>query len=258
MDNKIQIFRNEQFGSVRTVEISGEPWFVGKDVACILGYADLNKAIAMHVDDEDKLNDKSASSLGQRGGWLVNESGVYSLILRSNLPQAKQFKHWITSEVIPSIRKHGGYINGQEQMTGDELLAKAVLFANSKIEELNNRISQMRPKEIFADAVSASDTSILVRDLAKLIRQNGVDIGERRLWKWLRDNGYICVTSCYPTQKAMNMRLFEVVERTIERGDGNPIIKSTTKVTGKGQQYFINKFLGNKDSISNVEVDVNE
>lgn len=244
--NNLQIFRNTEFGEVRVVDKDGEPWFVGKDVAEILGYADPNKAIAMHIDEEDKLNDKMALSLGQRGGWFINESGLYSLILSSKLPTAKKFKHWVTQEVLPSIRKHGGYINGQEQMTDEELLSRALLMAQSKIEEKNKQIQRMKPKELFADAVSASKSSILVGDLAKLLKQNGYDIGQRRLFEWLRQNGYLIKTGSsrnLPTQKSMELSLFEIKETTVTHADGHITVNKTPKVTGKGQVYFVNKFL---------------
>lgn len=252
MENEIQIFKNEQFGLVRTVTKDGEPWFVGKDVAEILGYSNARKTLNDHVDSEDKGVTKCDTLGGTQNLTVINESGLYSLILSSKLPKAKEFKRWVTSEILPTIRKTGGYVNKEDTFIDTYLPfadeSTKALFRNTLevVRQQNKRIEQMRPKEIFADAVSTSDTSILVRDLAKLIRQNGVDIGERRLWKWLRENGFICVSDTSPTQKSMNMRLFEVVERTIERGDGNPIIKSTTKVTGKGQQYFINRFLGDK------------
>ena len=252
--NDLQIFKNAEFGEIRTVIIENEPWFVGKDVAVILGYADPNKAIAMHVDEDDKLNDKSASSLGQRGGWLIKESGLYSLILSSKLASAKRFKKWVTSEVLPSIRKNGGYIAGQEYLSDDELMAKAVLVAQKKIEERDKVIEEQRlkieadkPKTIFADAVSVSNTSILIGDLAKLICQNGVQTGQKRLFEWMRENGYLIKSGSsrnMPTQKAADMGLFEVKETTITNPDGRVRVTRTTKVTGKGQQYFINKFLG--------------
>lgn len=247
--NNMQIFKNEQFGEVRVVEQNGEPWFVGKDVAEILGYSDTNKAVAMHVDNEDKkLNDKSSLSFGQRGAHLINESGLYSLILSSKLPQAKQFKRWVTSEVLPSIRKHGGYINGQESMTDEELLSKALIMAQSKIEEKTRQIERMKPKEIFADAVTASHNSILVGELAKVLRQNGTEIGQNRLFEWLRGNGYLIKRKGLdwnmPTQMAMELGLFEIKETVITHADGHTSVNKTVKVTGKGQQYFINKFLG--------------
>jgi len=248
--NEIKIFNSPEFGCVRTLTKDGEPYFVGKDVADILGYSNASKALADHVDDEDKLNNDSLSSLGQRGGWLINESGLYSLILSSKLPSAKRFKHWVTSEVLPSIRKNGGYIAGQETLSDEDLIAKALLVAQRKIEERDaiiqqkqERIEEMRPKEIFADAVAASQSSILIRDLAKLLKQNGVETGEKRLYQWLRQKGYICRKSTQPTQKAMELGLFEIIERSVIRSDMSPLVKQTTKVTGKGQQYFINKLL---------------
>lgn len=249
--NQIKIFENPEFGSIRTLEINGEPYFVGKDVAALLGYADPNKSIAMHVDEDDKLNDKSASSLGQRGGWFINESGLYSLILSSKLESAKRFKRWVTSEVLPSIRKSGGYIAGQEQMTDSELMAKALLVAQKQIEERNAQIERMKPKEVFADAVAASHTSILIGELAKLLKQNGVKTGRRRLFTWMRDNGYLIKGGSsrnMPTQKGMELGLFEIKETTINNPDGSIRISRTTKVTGKGQQYFINKFLAGAQS----------
>lgn len=247
MDN-LQVFKNEQFGEVRVMEHNGEPWFVGKDVAGILGYADQNKAVAMHVDPEDKLNDKSSPSLGQRGGWLINESGLYSLILSSKLPTAKQFKRWVTSEVLPAIRKHGGYVAGQESMSDDELMAKALLMAHSKIEEREKQIKEMTPKAIFADAVAASHTSILIGDLAKLLKQNGVETGQKRLFGWLRENGYLIRQKGsswnMPTQRSMDLGLFEVKETTITHADGHISVSKTPKVTGKGQVYFVKKFVG--------------
>lgn len=253
--NELQIFKNEKFGEVRTMSIDGEPWFVGKDVAEILGYQNASKALSDHVSAEDKLNNESLSSIGQRGGWLINESGLYSLILRSKLESAKEFKHWVTSEVLPSIRKHGGYIAGQEQMTGEELLARAVKYANSKIEELESKVEVMKPKAIFADAVSTSKTSILIGDLAKLLKQNGIDMGQKRLFDWMRNNGYLIkqkgTSYNRPTQRSMEMGLFEVKESSFVHPDGHTGITMTTKVTGKGQVYFINKFLADREENKN-------
>lgn len=251
--NNLKIFESEEFGSIRVAEINGEPWFVGKDVSESLGYSDLNKAIAMHVEEEDKVNDKSSSSLGQRGGWLINESGVYSLIFSSKLPSAKRFKHWVTSEVLPSIRKNGGYIAGQETLTDEELLSKALLVAQNKIRERDALIQkqaavieEQRPKTIFADAVSASKQSILIGELAKLICQNGVEIGQKRLFNWLRENGYLMRTgkTNLPKQKYVEAGYFEIKERSIQNPDGSVRLTLTPLVTGKGQVYFVNRFLG--------------
>lgn len=252
-NNKIQIFKNAEFGSVRTVDVDGVIHFVGKDVAQALGYADTNKAIAMHVDDEDKLNDKTALSLGQRGGWLITESGLYSLVLSSKLPTAKKFKHWVTSEILPSIRKHGAYMTAETLEKAlynpDFLIRLATELKDTQehVRHLEAKIDNDQPKVIFADAVSVSNTSILVGDLAKLIKQNGVEIGANRLFKWLRDNGYLISRkgSDYnsPTQKSMELKLFEVKETVVTHSDGHTSINKTPKVTGKGQQYFVNKFL---------------
>lgn len=256
--NELKIFENPAFGKVRVVEQGGEPWFVGKDVAEILGYSDLNKAVAMHVDDDDKkLNDKTSPSFGQRGTTLINESGLYSLVLSSKLPDAKKFKHWVTAEVLPAIRKTGGYIAGSEKMSDAELMAKAVLIAQATIKERDARIKElesdtqrMKPKEIFADAVSASDQTILIGDLAKLIKQNGHDMGQKRMFEWLRNNGYLIKRQGAdynsPTQRAMEMGLFRIKETAVTHSDGHVTVSKTVKVTGKGQTYFVNKLLGAK------------
>lgn len=210
-----------------------------------LGYQNASKALADHVEECDKLNNESLSSLGQRGGWLINESGLYALIFGSKLESAKRFKYWVTSEVLPAIRKTGGYRMQAPQ--GKELLALAVLEAQKTIEEQTTQIERMKPKEIFADAVATSHTAILIGDLAKLLKQNGVETGQKRLFVWMREHGYLIKRKGadwnMPTQKSMEMGLFEVKESTVNNPDGSVRINKTTKVTGKGQQYFINKFL---------------
>ena len=221
--NELQIFKNEEFGEVRTVTIDNEPWFVGKDVAMALGYQNASKALADHVEECDKLNNESLSSLGQRGGWLINESGLYALIFGSKLESAKRFKYWVTSEVLPAIRKTGGYRMQAPQ--GKELLALAVLEAQKTIEEQTTQIERMKPKEIFADAVATSHTAILIGDLAKLLKQNGVETGQKRLFVWMRENGYLIKRKGadwnMPTQKSMEMGLFEVKESTVNNPDGS-------------------------------------
>lgn len=222
--NEVKTFNNEQFGEVRVMERNGEPWFVGKDVAGILGYERPTKAVADHVDPEDRDAVPIQDCIGRMQNTpLINESGLYSLILSSKLPTAKQFKRWVTSEVLPSIRKHGGYVAGQESMSDDELMAKALLMAHSKIEEREKQIKEMIPKAIFADAVAASHTSILIGDLAKLLKQNGHDIGQKRLFGWLRENGYLIRQKGnswnMPTQRSMDLGLFEVKETTVTHAD---------------------------------------
>lgn len=251
--NQIKIFENPEFGKVRTVEIDGKPYFVGKDVAEALGYSKPLNALSVHVEKDDSLKQGLTDSLGRKQETiLINESGLYSLILSSKLESAKRFKHWVTSEVLPSIHKSGGYIAGQEQMTDSELMAKALLVAQKQIEERNAQIERMRPKEIFADAVSASQTTILIGELAKLIRQNGVDIGQNRLFSWLRENGYLVKRKGtdynQPTQKSADLGILTTKETIIAHSNGSTEIKKTVKVTGKGQQYFINKFLAGAQS----------
>ena len=249
--NQIKIFENPEFGKVRTVEIDGKPYLAGKDVAEALGYTNPQKAIRDHTDIEDRTVNESFTVNGTKV-ILINESGLYSLILSSKLESAKRFKHWVTSEVLPSIHKSGGYIAGQEQMTDSELIAKALLVAQKQIEERNAQIERMKPKEIFADAVSASQTTILIGELAKLIRQNGVDIGQNRLFSWLRENGYLVKRKGtdynQPTQQSANLGILTTKETIIAHSNGSTEIKKTVKVTGKGQQYFINKFLAGAQS----------
>lgn len=256
--NELQIFDNKEFGEVRTVLIDSEPWFVGKDVADALGYSNSRKAIQDHVDDEDKMDGVTIrDSIGrEQNPIVINESGLYALVLSSKLPTAKKFKRWITSEVIPSIRKNGGYISGQENLTDEELLSKALLVAQNKIADRDRiiaskqeRIEQMRPKEIFADSVATSKNSILIGDLAKMICQNGVEIGQKRLFDWMREKGYLIKTGSsknLPTQKSIDLGIMEVKERALNNPDGSVRITLTPKVTGKGQVYFVNKFLGEK------------
>ncbi len=252
--NELQIFSNSEFGQVRVVEQNGEPWFVGKDVAEILGYTNPSKALADHVDDEDKLNNDSLSSLGQRGGWLINESGVYSLVLSSKLPKAKQFKRWVTSEILPTIHKHGAYMTDEaleKALTSPDFLIRlATELKNEKAKRMQAEADLVaaKPKMLFADAVSASDNTILIGDLAKLIKQNGQPLGQKRLFSWLRENGYLIKRQGAdynsPTQKAMELGLFKIKETAITHADGHVSVSKTTKVTGKGQTYFVAKLLG--------------
>lgn len=254
--NEIKIFESAEFGSVRTMEIEGEPYFVGKDVATVLGYAKPENAIATHVDEDDKTTTliQGTGSNYKSNAVIINESGLYSLILSSKLPNAKKFKHWVTSEVLPTIRRHGAYMteNTLEQaLTSPDFLIKLATELKNEKEQrkaLEEKVEQDKPKVLFANAVETAKTSILVGDLAKLIKQNGVDIGQKRLFEYLRENGYLIKngnSKNMPTQKSMNLGLFEVKERTISNPDGTVRVTKTTKVTGKGQTYFISKFLDN-------------
>lgn len=240
---------------MRTVTIDNEPWFVGKDVAEALGYANTRDALATHIESCDKIMGSQnatpsiTDSMGrtQHPTW-INESGLYALIFGSKLESAKRFKHWVTSEVLPSIRKHGVYAV-DELINNPEMAIKA--FTALKEEREKNKVliadnKRMKPKEIFADAVASSKTSILIGDLAKILKQNGIETGQKRLFEQLRQEGYLMKSGNsknMPTQKAMEKGLFEVKETTINNPDGSIRVTKTTKVTGIGQQYFINKFL---------------
>ena len=247
---KLQVFKNAEFGSVRTLERNGDPWLIGKDVATILGYERPTKAIQDHVDEEDKDVVPIQDSIGRmQNSPVINESGLYSLILGSKLPSAKRFKHWVTSEVLPAIRRNGVYMTDDKAYDithNPDSLADLLLKAGEQLKEKEIIIQEMHPKAVFADAVAVSDDGILVGALAKLLKQNGVDTGQKRLFEWLRANGYLIKDGRdknIPTQRAMEMKLFKVKERTITNPDGSSRITRTCLVTGKGQQYFINKFL---------------
>lgn len=243
--NELQVFKNQEFGSVRTLTLNDEPWFVGKDVAKALGYADTFGALKKHVMGEDKLNCQIDSSGQKRDMTCVNESGLYSLIFGSKLESAQKFKRWVTSEVLPALRKTGQY--QVKELSGQELMAKALIEAQSVLAAKDKQIEEMKPKVVFADAVATSHTSILVGELAKILKQNGIDMGQKRLFAWLREKGYLIKRQGtdynMPTQKAMDLGLFEIKEGSYVNGSGVNITTKTPKVTGKGQQYFINKFL---------------
>lgn len=250
--NNITTFNNPAFGSVRAVSVNDEPYFVGKDVAEILGYSNPRDALSKHVDAEDKGVANCDTLGGTQELTVINESGLYSLILSSKLPKAKEFKRWVTAEVLPAIRKTGGYVNDTAQfvesyfgqLEPSQKHALTMMFEESK--RMSAQLKEQAPKVLFANAVETAHNSILIGDLAKIIRQNGVDIGQKRLFEWLRQNGYLIKdgqSKNMPTQKAMEMSLFEVKESTINNPDGSVRITRTTKVTGKGQTYFVKKFL---------------
>lgn len=254
MNNSIQRF-DFKGAALRTLtDENGEPWFVAKDVCDVLGYTNASKAISDHVDSEDKLNNESLSSLGQRGGWLVNESGLYSLVLSSKLPTAKEFKRWVTHDVLPQIRRTGGYIPTSDADDDMTILAKAVMIGQrtmeaqkQKIAEQQTRIVELEPKARFADAVAAFDGTCLVGELAKMLRQNGMDIGQNRLFRLLQADGYLGKSGSnrnVPTQRAMELGLFRIKETTVTHADGHTTVSRTPKVTGKGQRYFIDRYWG--------------
>lgn len=242
--NEVQLFNFENH-EVRSLLINDEPYFVGKDVADVLGYADTNQAIRKHVDNEDRLTRRFDGTGQSRDMTIINESGLYSLVLSSKLPSAKKFKRWVTSEVLPALRKTGQY--QVKELSGSELMAKALIEAQSVLAAKDKQIEEMKPKALFADAVATSHTSILVGELAKILKQNGIEMGQKRLFAWLREKGYLIKRQGtdynMPTQKAMDLGLFEIKEGSYVNGSGVNITTKTPKVTGKGQQYFINKFL---------------
>lgn len=243
--NELQVFKNQEFGSVRTLVVNDEPWFVGKDIAESLGYTATEKAIRTHIDGDDKGVTEMDTPGGKQKVVIINESGLYSLVLSSKLPSAKKFKRWVTSEVLPALRKTGQY--QVKELSGSELMAKALIEAQSVLAAKDKQIEEMKPKVVFADAVATSHTSILVGELAQILKQNGIDMGQKRLFAWLREKGYLIKRQGtdynMPTQKAMELGLFEIKEGSYVNGSGVNITTKTPKVTGKGQQYFINKFL---------------
>lgn len=244
--NEVQLFNFENH-EVRSLLINSEPWFVGRDVAEILSYSNTRKALTDHVDTEDKMDGVTIrDSIGRnQKPVLINESGLYSLVLSSKLPSAKKFKRWVTSEVLPALRKTGQY--QVKELSGSELMARALIEAQNVLAAKDKVIEEMKPKVVFADAVATSHTSILVGELAKILKQNGIDMGQKRLFAWLREKGYLIKRQGtdynMPTQKAMDLGLFEIKEGSYVNGSGVNITTKTPKVTGKGQQYFINKFL---------------
>ena len=250
--NNLKIFESKEFGSIRTVTINNKPYFVGKDVASILGYSNVRDAIANHVYEDDKGVEKLDTPGGKQNMTVINESGLYALIFGSRLESAKRFKHWVTSEVLPSIREHGAYMTDttlEQALTNPDFLIQLAIKLKEEQEarkKLEEQAERDKPKVIFADAVASSGTSILIGDLAKLLRQNGINTGQKRLFSQLREQGYLIKSGAsknIPTQRSMEMGLFEIKEGSYVDGNGCNVTTKTTKVTGKGQQYFINKFL---------------
>jgi len=242
----IELFKNNEFGAVRVLaDKNNEPWFVAKDVAKILGYTNPQKAIRDHVDDEDKRGERIVTPSGIQEAIVINESGLYSLILKSKLPQAKKFKRWVTSEVLPAIRKHGGYLTPEKVeevlLNPDTIiqLATKLKKEQQRRKQLENEVIELKPKAFFADVVSNAEDAILVRDFAKLISKGNFSIGEKRLFKWLRENGYLMQNN-KPYQRYIDMGIFKVIERSRTDDKGTRIFH-TTKITGKGQIYLQRK-----------------
>lgn len=244
--NNLQIFKNEKFGEMRTKEINNIPYICLADVCRILEIGNVSQ-LKTRLKNDGVITNEVIDNLGRKQqATFINESNLYKVIFQSRKPEAEQFTEWVTNEVLPSIRRNGGYIIGQETLSDEELIQKALLVATKKLEERERQLEEQKPKVLFANSVETSTTSILIGDLAKLIKQNGHDIGQNRLFQWLRENGYLIKTGerkNMPTQTSMDMGLFEVKERTVNNPDGSIRITKTTKVTGKGQLYFVNKFL---------------
>lgn len=256
---ELQIFSNSEFGEIRTITKDDEPMFCLADVCKALEISNVGN-VKQRLSEKGIHTADTLTKGGMQKMTFISEANLYKTIFQSRKESAERFTEWVTSEVLPSIRKNGGYIAGQETMSDEELMAKALLVANNKIAERDKiieqkqaRIEQMKPKEIFADAVATSHTSILVGDLAKLICQNGYQIGQKRLFAWLRDKGYLIKSgSSYnmPTQRYIEQGLFEIKESNLVNPDGSVRITRTPKVTGKGQVYFVNKFLKGDNSVS--------
>ena len=253
--NNLQIFNSDRFGEIRTVEDGGKVLFCGSDVANALGYTNTRKALSDHCKGVTKCD--TPTNGGNQTLNFIPEGDVYRLITHSKLPAAQEFEHWVFDEVLPTIRRNGAYMTDstlEQALTSPDFLIKLATKLKeekAKTAELQAKVERDKPKVLFAQAVETSKSSILVGDLAKILKQNGVDIGQRRLFAWLRDNGYLMKSGMarnMPTQKSMELGLFSVKESLINNPDGSTVITKTTKVTGKGQTYFINKFLGNTEN----------
>lgn len=255
MNNEIQQF-DFRGASLRTLtDKAGEPWFVAKDVCDILELT--NPAVALQSLDDDEKTNLSNSYVWSESGrrpLIISEPGLYRLVMRSRKPEAKEFQRWVTHEVLPQIRKTGGYIPTTAADDDMIILAKAVMIGQrtmeaqkQKIAEQQTRIVELEPKARFADAVAASDGTCLVGELAKMLRQNGMDIGQNRLFRLLQADGYLGKSGSnrnVPTQRAMDLGLFRIKETTVTHADGHTTVSRTPKVTGKGQRYFIDRYWG--------------
>lgn len=251
--NDIQIFKNSAFGEVRVTEVDGEPMFCLADVCKMLDLGNPSQ-VKSRLSDGVISNEVILDSLGrEQVAAFINEDALYDVIFDSRKPEARAFRKWVTSEVLPAIRKTGGYIATKKDDTPELIMARALMVAKDTIDRAQDRIRSLEaenavnaPKALFADAVASSDRSCLISELAKILRQNGVNIGQNRLFAWMRDNGFLCSKGEYynqPTQRAMEMGLFEIKKTSITKPDGSVLVTTTTKVTGKGQIYFVNKFL---------------
>lgn len=251
MSNEIQVFDSPEFGTVRAIhDENGEPMFVAKDVAVILGYRDAAN-MTRRLEEDEKGTRSVSTPGGEQQMAVITEPGLYSAILGSRVPEARAFKRWVTHEVLPALRRDGGYMVARDE-TPEQTMARAVLLAQATIDRQKSRIAgleaeneEMRPKALFADAVAASDGTCLIGEFAKMLRQNGVDVGQNRLFAMLREDGYLGKVGQnrnVPTQRSMELGLFRIKETAITHSDGHVTINRTPKLTGKGQRYFIERY----------------
>lgn len=251
MTESIKVFDSAQFGAIRALSKNGEPWFVAKDVCNVLGIRSDTVRKIVDACDIEETNPNTIGVAGGRSPLLVNEPGFYTLVMRSRKPEAKAFKRWVTHDVLPAIRRDGGYVAAREDESPELIMARALKVAQSTIERERSRAAAleaendaMRPKALFADAVAASDGTCTVGELAKMMHQMGIDIGQNRLFERLRQAGYLGKQGPHrnvPTQRAMDMGLFRIKESVVACSDGHIVVNRTPKVTGKGQRYFIDK-----------------
>ena len=242
--NDIQVFENSEFGTIRAMRgDDGEPMFVAKDICAALEIKNSRDALA-RLDDDEKGVVLTDTPGGEQQMQAVNEAGLYVLVLGSRKPEAKAFKRWVTHEVLPAIRRDGGYMVARDE-TPEETMARAFVIAQATIDRQKSRIAELEPKALFADAVAASDGTCLVGELAKMMRQNGLTVGQNRLFAMLREDGYLGNVGNnrnVPTQRAMDLGLFRIKETAVTHSDGHVTINRTPKVTGKGQIYFIKRY----------------
>ena len=249
--NKIQVFKSEQFGAIRTMVMpDGQIGFVGKDVAEALGYSNASKAIIMHVDDEDKVElqvylDSQNGNAGQRRkATFISESGLYSLILASKLPAARQFKRWVTSEVLPQIRRTGGYLPVSAEEDDQTIISKAMQILQRTLEQKDEQLAEQKPKVQFAEQISGTPGGITITEMAKLLCENGFETGRLRFYKWLRDHHFIFQRSTEPIQEWVERGIFEVKATLIESAHGRLHESITPVVTPRGQEYFLQLLCG--------------
>ena len=243
--NDIQKFTNDEFGTIRVANHDGEEWFVAKDVCRILGISDPNQS-CRHFDSDEKGLFTIQTPGGEQSVVHVSEPGFYKLVMKSRKPEAKAFQRWVTHEVLPSIRKQGGYMTARADETPEQIMARALMLAKDTMDRQQREIAELRPKALYADAVTASDGTCLVGELAKMMRQNGVQVGQNRLFEWLRRDGYLGKTGSnrnVPTQRAMEQGLFRIKETAVTHYDGHVTVNRTPKITGHGRVVLMNRYL---------------